>query len=113
MSVADNGENLAKYVLRTRIITWYNEVLDKRDDFLYPAIVKYMKKEPWYYETSSEKRTNFASPLVRRYIEIQLYKSITRTLSRRRTVMPLRTLGLRAVTSAISPSFKTFNLQLT
>ena len=38
------GRNMPFLAKRTRIITWYNEVLDIRDGFLYPAIVKYMKK---------------------------------------------------------------------
>ena len=50
----------------------YNEVLRMTNDFLYPRNSKIDEKEPRYNETSSW-RTNFASPLALRYVEVPLY----------------------------------------
>ena len=50
----------------------YNEVLRLTNDFLYPSNSKIDEKEPRYNETSLY-RTNFASPLALRYVEVPLY----------------------------------------
>ena len=42
------------------------------NDFLYPNNSKIDEKEPRYNKTSL-KRTNFASPLALRYVEVSLY----------------------------------------
>ena len=57
----------------------YNEVLRMTNDFLYPSNSKIDEKEPRYNETSL-KRTNFASPLVLRHVEVPLYKLRTQFL---------------------------------
>ena len=52
----------------------YNEVLGITNDFVTPAIVKYMKKN--LNITNSRYREQiFASPLALRYIEVPLYRS--------------------------------------
>ena len=52
----------------------YNEVLGITNDFVYPSIVKYMKKN--LNTTNSRYREQiFASPLALRYIEVPLYES--------------------------------------
>ena len=50
----------------------YNEVLRMTIDFLYSSNSKIDEKEPRYNETSFY-RTNFASPLALRYVEVLLY----------------------------------------
>ena len=50
----------------------YNEELRMTNDFLYPNNSKIYEKEPGYNETSL-KRTNVASLLAPRYVEVPLY----------------------------------------
>ena len=57
----------------------YKEVLRMTIDFLYPSNSKIDEKEPRYKETSFY-RTNFASPLALRYVEVPLYKLKTQFL---------------------------------
>ena len=50
----------------------YNEVLRMTNDYLCPSNSKIDEEEPRYNETSFQ-RTNFASPLALRYVEVPLY----------------------------------------
>ena len=54
----------------------YNEVLSMTSDFLYSSNCKIYEKEPRNNETSLY-RTNFASPLALRYLEVPLSRSHT------------------------------------
>ena len=79
LSMHDDNVNMIKCALDL-YVQWILDLMNLyitkslvyRTIFFTPVIAKYMEKEPQYNVTSVSERTQFASPLALRYIEVPL-----------------------------------------